>query len=66
MTADVEKGGSIKVTVMGRDGKTTFGQKTISKTVTDQRLRFWRKIKADKIKIRFELNKAKVYSFSFE
>jgi hypothetical protein len=38
---------------------------TVSKTVTDGRLKWSKKISADKIRLKFEIHNAKLYSFSF-
>jgi len=64
ISADVEKPGSIEVTVLDKDGKVLSEAQTVSATVTDGRLTLRKKIAADRIRLRFELNNAKLYSFS--
>ncbi len=64
MTADVYDSGSVKVTVLDGTGE-ELGTSTFSKTVTDSPLNDIKKLKGDKIRLRFEIDKAKVYSFSF-
>lgn len=65
ITANVSEGGSIKVSIVDEDGKGIATAKTVSKTVTDGRLRMNKKIKAGGIRLKFELSNAKLYSFSF-
>lgn len=64
VSADVEKGGSMKVTVMDANGK-KLKVFTVKETVTDKVLKSFTKIKSDKIALKCELNKAKAYSFSY-
>ena len=64
VSADVSKGGSIQVSILGKGGKKIATAKTISESVSDGRLDIM-KIKADKVQLRFELNNAKLFSFSF-
>jgi hypothetical protein len=64
VSADVSKGGSIQVSILGKGGKKIATTKTISESVSDGRLDIM-KIKADKVQLRFELNNAKLFSFSF-
>ena len=65
ITADVEEGGSIKVSIVDDKGKGVVTAGTVSKTVTDEGLKWSKKLSADKIRFKFEINNAKLYSFSF-
>ena len=65
ITADVEKGGSIKVSIVDNIGQDTVTAGTVSKTVTDGRLKWKKKINTNGIRLKFEINNAKLYSFSF-
>ena len=64
ISADVAKGGSIKVSVVDKDGNVIAEAQPISKTVTDKRLKLGTKITAGEIRLRFELTNAKLYSFT--
>ena len=64
ISADVGQGGSVKVGVLDKDGNVIAEAKPISKTVTDKRLTLDKKIAADKVRLRFELTNAKLYSFT--
>lgn len=64
ITADVQDGGFVKVNLLNKKGEHIASAETVSKTVTDGKLEFSEKISLDKIKLQFELNKAKLYSFS--
>ncbi len=64
VTADVEKGGAIEVIVLDGEGK-QISLAEVNSTVTDSPLQLNMNIKEDKIRLKFELNKAKLYSFSF-
>ena len=66
LTADVEKGGLIKVTVLNSDGGYIAASKAITKTITDEILQFNNRIKEENISLKIEIKKAKVYSFSIE
>ena len=46
-------------------GKDVVTAGTVSKTATDGRLKWSKKISPDKIRLKFEINKAKLYSFSY-
>lgn len=63
LTADVEKGGTIKVTVLNSEGIEITSLETISKTITNRSIKFKAKITEENIKLKFEFNKAKLYSF---
>jgi hypothetical protein len=65
ISADVAKFGSIKAAVVDKNGKVILEAQTISETVTDGPLKLQKKITTDKIRLRFELKNAKLYSFSF-
>jgi len=64
LTADVARGGSINVRVVDRAGKELTASETITKTATDGRLEMIEKPGEKHIRLKFELNKAKLYSFS--
>jgi len=64
ITANVGMGGSVKVSVVDRDGKQLSAAQPVTATVTDGELRWDRQIKAAAIQLRFELSGAKLYSFS--
>jgi len=64
ITADVEKGGSVLVTVLDEQGEILTVAKAHENTITDGRLVFDNKIKAESIHLKIEIDKAKVYSFS--
>ena len=65
ISADVESGGSITVSLLDKNAKEIAAAQTITTTVTDGLLKFKRDIKQDHIRLRIELNRAKIYSFSF-
>jgi len=65
ITADVEKGGSVMVYLVDQAGTELHAAKTISKTITDECLDFGRTIEAERIRLRFEWTRAKLYSFGF-
>jgi hypothetical protein len=65
ITADVAHGGSIEVSIVDDQGKDVVTAGTVSKTVTDGRLKWSKKISGDKIRLKFEIHNAKLYSFSF-
>ena len=64
ITADVENRGAIKVRILDEEGKEIAVSITVS-TETDSRLEFNGNINTDLIRLKFELNKARLYSFSF-
>ncbi len=66
VSADVEEGGSLKVTVLSEDGKRQIAEKPITKTITDARLELGEKVEGKQVRLKFELNNAKIYSFNFE
>ena len=63
LTADVEKGGSIKVYILNRYGDQIGGSKYIKRTITDETVEFIDEISEEKISLKIEIKKAKVYSF---
>jgi len=65
ITADVDKGGSVMVSIVDKAGIRIATAKTVSKTVTDGHLRFQKEINSDVVRIQFELSNAKLYSFRF-
>jgi hypothetical protein len=65
ITADVDKGGSIRVSIVDDEGQNAMTAKTIFGTVTDEDLKLRKKVKLETIRLRFEIEKAKLYSFSF-
>ena len=66
VSADVDRGGSLKVTVLGENGETKIAAKPITTTVTDARLALDKPFEGERIQLKFELNHAKIYSFNFE
>lgn len=66
ISADVARGGSIKVSILDRDGQALAQAKTICETVTDGRLNFPERVRANRIRFRFDLIESKLYSFSLE
>lgn len=65
INADVENDGSVKVSIVDGNGNNLATAVDINETVTDGQLRFNEKINTEEIKLKFELNKAKLYSFSY-
>jgi hypothetical protein len=63
ISADVEEQGSIEVSVVDKGGKLISEAQALSATVTGGRLKLRQRITADEIRLRFELNHAKLYSF---
>lgn len=66
ISADVAAGGAIKVSVLDEAGHERTMAKAITETVTDGRLELSKGLDEKRIQLRFELNHAKLYSFSFE
>jgi hypothetical protein len=66
LTADVENGGSIAVTILNSDGGQIATSKYITKTITDEILQFNSEINEEKISLKIEIIKAKVYSFCID
>jgi hypothetical protein len=63
ITADVDDGGSIKVSVIDDKGQNLVNPELVSKTMTDGII--FQKIRASKVRLKFEISNAKLYSFSF-
>ena len=66
LTADVEKGGSLMVTVLNSEGAEIATSKSVKTTITDQKLQLNHQIDEDSITLKIEFSKAKLYSFSIE
>ncbi len=64
ITADVEKNGSIRASIVDDNRQKVVTAETVSKTVTDECLNWNGKIGPGEIRIEFEIDKAKLYSFS--
>jgi hypothetical protein len=71
VTADVQEDGSVTVAVVNGAGKELAVSEPITETVTDKRL-VWKRdwdyntLSTDAIRLKFTINNAKLYSFSFE
>ena len=65
LTADVEEGGSVKVSVVNDEGE-TMGTAVVKNTVTDEGLQFDYKIKVGDIHLKIEIFQAKVYAFNLQ
>ena len=65
-TADVENGGSVKVTVLNSKGEQIADSESITNTITDGLIMLNNEILEGNISLKIEINKAKVYSFSIE
>jgi hypothetical protein len=65
VTADVEKDGWVKVSILNKDGNLIETAQAISTTVTDNQLSIQKKIDSNEVQLRFELRNAKIYSFKF-
>ncbi len=66
ITADVVKGGSVRVSIRDDKGKAVSQAETISTTGTDIPLDFDGKPGASEIRLRFEFDNAKVYSVALQ
>ena len=66
ITADVENGGSIKVSVINQSGEHLMSASPITNTVTDGQLHWNELPSTGPLSLRFELEKAKIFSFSTE
>ena len=64
MTADVEKHGLIRVSLIADHGQGIATAKPASKTVIGGHLKWQPKIQPSKIRLRSEFNKVKLYCFS--
>jgi len=65
ISADVGIGGSIKMIVLNEEGEEITISKAVSKTCTDKVIHLGKSVMSKKIKFKFELINAKLYSFSF-
>ena len=65
ITTDVEPGGSIQVSALDLNGREVAIAEPITSTITDGQLKWNKEISFDQLKFKFELTKAKLYSFSF-
>jgi hypothetical protein len=66
LTADVDKGGSIHVSLLNSKGEQIAASESITSSITDAYLKFDKEIKEEDIRIKIEIKQAKVYSFSIE
>ena len=68
VTADVRNGGSVRVSILDGAGNIQAASDPITDTVTDGRVK-WRKsqdvvgLRGERIRLRFQLRNAKLYSF---
>ncbi len=65
INADVEEGGSMKVSIVDDRGN-ILSEKWVSETMINEELGLDEEIDADSIRLKFEFNNAKVYSFWFD
>jgi hypothetical protein len=65
ITADVNEGGSVKVSVVDKKGNTVAESAPLIETVTDKELSFDENIKLENVQLKFELVNSKLYSFRF-
>ena len=65
ISADVGMGGSIKVIVLNEEGEEITISKAVSKTCTDKVIHLEKSVMSKKIRFKFELINAKLYSFNF-
>jgi len=65
INADVEEGGSMKISILDDRGN-VLSEKWISETMINGELGLDEEIEADSIRLKFEFNNAKVYSFWFD
>jgi uncharacterized protein YbaR (Trm112 family) len=66
LTADVEKGGSINVSLLNSDGEQIAASESITNSINDDYLKLDKEIKEKNISLKIEIIQAKVYSFSIE
>jgi hypothetical protein len=66
LTADVENGGSVVVSILNGLGKQIAVSESITNTVTDEYLQLDKAIKEENIRLKIEITKAKVYSFGID
>jgi hypothetical protein len=65
ISADVAQDGWVTVSVIDSDGSRIIQSDKLTKNVTDGELTFPEQIRPGTIRLQFELNKAKLYSFRF-
>jgi hypothetical protein len=65
VSADIEEGGSIKVSIFDRNGNTLANTEVLQHTVTDHPLELDSRIRADEVKLKFEFTGATLYAFNF-
>ena len=65
ITADIEKGGSIKVSLVDEKRNDVASAQTLTKTATDSPLKWDKKMSTQNIRLQFEIHKATLYSFSY-
>ena len=65
ITADVKQGGSIKVSRADDQGQVIATAGTVSESLTDGSLHWSHEKSIPMIRLKFEINNAKLYSFSF-
>ena len=65
ISVDILDDGWIEATIFDKNGKYIMTSEKIIKTMTDGTLQFEKNINLDEIQLEFEINKAKLYSFSF-
>jgi hypothetical protein len=63
ISADVANGGWVKVSMLDSNGSMISEADMVTKNVTDGRLSFQEQIDPGKVRLQFELYKAKIYSF---
>jgi hypothetical protein len=66
VSADVEAGGTVLVTQVDANGREINKATAITTTVTDEPLRWDTKIDDGAVRLKFQVSKAKVYSFSLK
>ena len=64
LSADVNDGGHVKVTILDNDNTVLAVSQIINKNVTDEPLVFNNNIKKGNIKIQFDLSKSTIFSYS--
>ena len=65
ISVDILDDGWIEATIFDKNGKYIMTSEKIIKTITDGTLQFEKNINLDEIQLEFEINKAKLYSFTF-
>jgi len=65
ISADVNRGGSVSMSIVDEEVKVIARAQAVSETVTDARMKLQKRVEADEIRLRFEITNAKLYSFGF-